>query len=40
MFVGTIITPGSLTPYGCEVTVTTAAAGPVLWTGTYTTVGA
>ena len=37
---GPTVTPGSLTPYGCEVTVTAAAAGPVLWTGKYTTVGA
>jgi hypothetical protein len=33
-------TPGSMTPYGCEVTVTAAASGAVLWTGKYTTVGA
>jgi hypothetical protein len=36
---GPTVTPGSLTPYGCEVTVTAAATGAVLWTGTYTTVG-
>jgi hypothetical protein len=29
-----------MTPYGCEVTVTAAGAGAVLWTGKYTTVGA
>lgn len=37
---GPTVTAGSLTPYGGEVTVTAAAAGAVLWTGTYTTVGA
>lgn len=37
---GPSVTPGSLTPYGCEVTVTAAASGSLLWTGTYTTVGA
>lgn len=37
---GPSVTPGTLTPYGCEVTVTAAGAGAVLWTGTYTTVGA
>jgi len=37
---GPTVTPGTLTPYGCEVIVTAAAAGPVLWTGKYTTVGA
>jgi hypothetical protein len=30
----------TLTPYGCEVTVTAAGAGAVTWSGTYTTVGA
>jgi hypothetical protein len=37
---GPSVTAGTLTPYGCEVTVSAAAAGPVLWTGKYTTVGA
>ena len=37
---GPTVTPGSMTPYGCEVTVTAAASGAVLWTGKYTTVGA
>ncbi len=37
---GPSVTPGTLTPYGCEVTVTAAAAGTVVWTGKYTTVGA
>ncbi len=37
---GPSVTSGTLTPYGCEVTVSAAAAGPVLWTGKYTTVGA
>jgi hypothetical protein len=37
---GPSVTPGTMTPYGCEVTVTAAAAGTVVWTGTYTTVGA
>ena len=36
---GPSVTPGTLTPYGCEVTVTAAASGALLWTGTYTTVG-
>jgi hypothetical protein len=34
------VTPGTMTRYGCEVTVTAAATGAVLWTGTYTTQGA
>lgn len=34
------VTPGTMTPYGCEVTVTAAANGTVVWTGKYTTVGA
>lgn len=37
---GPSVTTGSLTPYGCEVTVTAAVAGAVVWTGKYTTVGA
>lgn len=37
---GPSVTPGTLTPYGCEVTVTAAGSGAVVWTGTYTTVGA
>jgi hypothetical protein len=37
---GPSVTPGTLTPYGCEVTVTATAAGTVVWTGKYTTVGA
>lgn len=37
---GPTVTAGTLTPYGCEVTVTAAASGPVVWTGTYTTQGA
>jgi len=37
---GLSFTAITLTPYGCEVTVSAAAAGPVLWTGKYTTVGA
>jgi hypothetical protein len=34
------VTAGTLTPYGCEVTVTAAGVGAVAWAGTYTTVGA
>ena len=37
---GPSVTPGSMTPYGCEVTVTAAASGAVVWTGKYTTIGA
>ena len=37
---GPTVTAGTMTPYGCEVTVTAAAAGAVVWTGQYTTVGA
>ena len=37
---GPTVTPGTLTPYGCEVTVTAAASGAIVWTGKYTTVGA
>lgn len=37
---GPSVTPGSMTRYGCEVTVTAAGSGPVVWTGTYTTIGA
>ncbi len=37
---GPTVTPGTLTPYGCEVTVTAAASGDVVWTGKYTTQGA
>ena len=34
------VTSGTLTPYGCEVTVTAAGSGAVTWSGTWTTVGA
>ncbi len=37
---GPTVTAGSLTPWGCEITVTAAASGAVAWTGTWTTVGA
>lgn len=37
---GPSVTASTLTPYGCEVTVTAAAAGAVSWSGTWTTVGA
>ncbi len=37
---GPTVTSGSLTPYGCEVTVTASTTGAVVWTGKYTTVGA
>lgn len=37
---GPSVTAGTMTPYGCEVTVTAAATGAVVWTGTYTTIGA
>ena len=37
---GPSVTAGTLTPYGCEVTVTAASAGAVTWAGTWTTVGA
>jgi hypothetical protein len=37
---GPTVTPGTLTPYGCEVTVTAASTGAVVWTGKDTTVGA
>jgi hypothetical protein len=37
---GPAVTAATLTPYGCEVTVTAASAGAVTWAGTWTTVGA
>ncbi|HUY75804.1 MAG TPA: hypothetical protein VMV29_03475, partial [Ktedonobacterales bacterium] len=37
---GPSVTSGTLTPYGCEVTVTANLSGAVVWTGKYTTVGA
>ena len=37
---GPSVTAGTLTPYGCEVTVTANVSGAVVWTGKYTTVGA
>ncbi len=37
---GPTITAGSLTPWGCEITVIAAASGAVAWSGTWTTVGA
>jgi hypothetical protein len=37
---GPSVTAGTLSPYGCEVTVTAAGAGAIRWAGTYTTVGA
>lgn len=37
---GPSVTSGTLTPYGCEVTVTAAASGATTWSGTWTTVGA
>jgi hypothetical protein len=37
---GPAVTAGSLTPWGCEATVTAAASGAVAWVGTWTTVGA
>ena len=37
---GPTVTAGTMTRYGCEVTVTAAGAGAIVWTGTYTTVGA
>lgn len=37
---GPTVTPGTLTPYGCEVTVMASATGAAVWTGKYTTVGA
>ena len=37
---GPTVTAGTMTQYGCEVTVTASAAGAVLWTGKYTTQGA
>jgi len=37
---GPSVTAGTLTPYSCEVTVTAAANGNVVWTGKYTTQGA
>jgi hypothetical protein len=37
---GPTVTAGTLTLYGCEVTVTAAANGDVVWTGKYTTQGA
>jgi hypothetical protein len=37
---GPVVTLATLTPYGCEVTVTAAASGAVAWSGTWTTVGA
>lgn len=37
---GPTVTAATLTPYGCEVTITAAANGSVAWAGTYTTTGA
>ncbi|HEX8733187.1 MAG TPA: hypothetical protein VF725_14135 [Ktedonobacterales bacterium] len=37
---GPVVTLATLTPYGCEVTVTAAASDAVAWSGTWTTVGA
>ncbi len=37
---GPSVTAATLTPYGCEVTVTAAGAGAIAWSGTYTTIGA
>jgi hypothetical protein len=37
---GPTVTAGTMTPYGCEVTVTASASGTVVWTGKYTTIGA
>ncbi|HEX9036802.1 MAG TPA: hypothetical protein VF808_07400 [Ktedonobacterales bacterium] len=37
---GPTVTAGSLTLWGCEITVTAAATGGVAWSGTWTTVGA
>ncbi len=37
---GPSVTSGTLTPYGCEVTVTASTTGAVVWTGKYTTIGA
>ncbi|HEU0027129.1 MAG TPA: hypothetical protein VFQ25_08440 [Ktedonobacterales bacterium] len=37
---GPTVTAGSLTPWGCEITVTASASGAVAWHGTWTTVGA
>ncbi len=37
---GPRVTSGTMTPYGCEVTVTAAGSGTLVWTGKYTTVGA
>jgi hypothetical protein len=37
---GPSVSAATLTPYGCEVTVTAAGAGAITWSGTYTTVGA
>lgn len=37
---GPRVTAGTMTPYGCEVTVTASGSGTLVWTGKYTTVGA
>ncbi len=37
---GPTVTAATLTPNGCEVTITAAANGSVSWAGTYTTTGA
>ena len=37
---GPTVTAGTMTPYGCEVTITATGSGAVVWTGKYTTVGA
>lgn len=37
---GPTVTAGTMTPYGCEVTVTATGTGTIVWTGKYTTVGA
>ncbi len=37
---GPSVTGGTLTPYGCEVTVSASTSGAVVWTGKYTTIGA
>jgi hypothetical protein len=37
---GPVVIAGSMTPWGCEITVTAAATGAVAWSGTWITVGA
>lgn len=37
---GPTVSAGTLTPWGCEITVTAGSSGSVAWSGTWTTIGA